>query len=579
MGDSPASTERQRRARSIFQAALALPEIQRASYVANVCRGELELRREVERMLDLDRNRTGETRRPSDAGAPPERVNNYDVVSKIGEGGMGAVFLCKHHFFDRNAALKVLHPHLCSDETLVSRFLNEARAANAIRHVNIIEVIDAGLMTESGAPYLLMEHLSGENLGERLRRVGRMDVAESLQILGQTASALAAAHDQGIVHRDLKPENLFLVPRIDGGDQVKVLDFGIAKLRPDIGGKFVKTQPGAVVGTPAYMSPEQCMGNGAIDHRTDIYSLGVILFEMLSGRPPYEAEGMGGLLAAHILNEPPLLGSLVPDLPRYVEEAVQKALRKKPDERFQSMRELRASLGELAVPRPLPQSAAQMAAQTLSPQPGSFAPGSTPPPRAAVKHPTPPVQGQTFPPSATDVAPAPSHAEHDHSTLNSTATELGAQPQGPRRLLLVAAATAVLALGGAVWFYGRGPGATAPAMVVGDTNDRAGAAESPPSSATASKTSKTTPTTATTPAEAAPLTVPVTPPAKAQVPSTVAPAAREAATGGTIVTPVTGAKPPTPVVPRARTKANTKANTGDSPRTPGQPKEFEPPLW
>jgi hypothetical protein len=229
------------------------------------------------------------------------------------------------------------------------------------------------------------------------------------------------------------------------------------------------------------------------------------------------------------------------------------------------------------VPRPLPQSAAQMAAQTLSPQPGSFAPGSTPPPRAAVKHPTPPVQGETFPARAT--APLPSHAEHDHSTLNSTATELGAQPQGPRRLLLAAAATAVLALGGAVWFYGRGPGATAPAMVVGDTKVKAGAADSPPSSATASKTSKTTPNTATTRAEAAPLTVPVTPPAKAQVPSTVAAAAREVATGGTIVTPVTAAKPPTPVVPRARTKTNTKANTGDSPRAPGQPKEFEPPLW
>jgi serine/threonine protein kinase len=285
---------------------------------------------------------------PPDVLGPGQRFGNYQIESKIGEGAMGTVFRLRHQFFERDAALKVLRPHLCSDSTLVRRFLNEARAANAIRHANIIEVVDTGLMPAGGAPYLLMELLEGENLRGRMRRLGRMPVESALFIAAQTASALAAAHDRGIVHRDLKPENLFLVTRGDRDDVVKVLDFGIAKLGADLSGKDIPTQPGAVVGTPRYMSPEQCRGTGTVDHRSDVYALGVILYEMLAGVPPFEAEGIGELLEMHLLREPLPLRTHVPDVPPRIEAAILRAIRKRPDQRFSSMRDLGLALTGLA---------------------------------------------------------------------------------------------------------------------------------------------------------------------------------------------------------------------------------------
>ena len=214
-----------------------------------------------------------------------ERVNNYEVRSIVGEGGMGAVYLAEHPFMGRKAAIKVLRPELAQDRGLVERFMNEARAANAIHHPNIIDIIDVGLLP-SGVPYLMMEFLEGESLAKRIER-GRLTIAEAVDVATQTASALQAAHGKGIVHRDLKPDNLFLVPD-DGrpfGARVKVLDFGIAKLRGELSGGGAKTQTGSVMGTPPYMSPEQCRGiTEEIDHRTDIYALGIILYEMLAGR-------------------------------------------------------------------------------------------------------------------------------------------------------------------------------------------------------------------------------------------------------------------------------------------------------
>jgi serine/threonine protein kinase len=282
-----------------------------------------------------------------------ERVHNYEVVSKIGQGGMGVVYLARHLFFERTAALKVLHPHLHpqleSDSNLVGRFMNEARAANAIRHPNIIEVVDTGFLPSTGSPYLLMEHLLGESLGARLRRERRLSVEIALQIAGQTASALSAAHDQGIVHRDLKPENLFLVPRPGSIELVKVLDFGIAKLRLDLAGHTVNTLPGTLVGTPRYMSPEQCRGTGTIDHRADIYALGIILYEMLTGVPPFQSEGVGHLLSIQMSEAPAPLRTHLPEIPPYIEDAVLRALNKRPEDRFQSMRELRAALGPAAL--------------------------------------------------------------------------------------------------------------------------------------------------------------------------------------------------------------------------------------
>jgi serine/threonine-protein kinase len=275
------------------------------------------------------------------------RVNNYEIIQQIGEGGMGAVYLAHHPAIDRRAAIKVLRPELVRDTELVARFFNEARAANAIRHPNIIDILDVGFLPGTETPYLLMEFLEGENVAARLQKVGRMQPSEALDLGLQTASALAAAHSKGIVHRDLKPENLFLCPDLGtpGREVVKVLDFGIAKLKRDLSSNQVKTQTGALMGTPPYMSPEQCRGiSGEIDHRTDIYALGIILYEALCGSPPFTGTGFGDILVLHLTKapEPPRMRN--PLVPPHFEAVVLRALAKKPEDRFAGMADLRAAL-------------------------------------------------------------------------------------------------------------------------------------------------------------------------------------------------------------------------------------------
>src|SRR3954469_23404027 len=231
-----------------------------------------------------------------------ETFGNYRVSELIGEGGMGVVYLAEHPGIGRRAAIKILRPGLTDNAELTKRFFNEARAANAIRHAGIVEVLDCGTLP-SGTAYIVMELLEGENLAARLRKAGQLPVADARRVAAQTASALAAAHAAGIVHRDLKPDNLYLVPdeRDASLEMVKVLDFGIAKLGQDAGRtSSVRTRTGSVMGTPAYMSPEQCRGTREIDPRTDIYALGVILFEMLCGRPPFVSEGFGEMVHLHI---------------------------------------------------------------------------------------------------------------------------------------------------------------------------------------------------------------------------------------------------------------------------------------
>ena len=190
-----------------------------------------------------------------------QRVNNFEIVRVLGEGGMGAVYVAKHPLIAKRVAIKVLKPELSVDAEQVQRFFNEARATSAIRHPNIVEVIDLGRLP-AGTPYLVMELLEGETLAERLGRLGALQLPLALDFAGQAATALEAAHAHGIVHRDLKPENLFLVPdqRVAGHELVKVLDFGIAKLRGELSPGSVNTIAGAVLGTPPYMSPEQCRG-------------------------------------------------------------------------------------------------------------------------------------------------------------------------------------------------------------------------------------------------------------------------------------------------------------------------------
>ncbi len=269
------------------------------------------------------------------------KVNNYELKRLLGEGGMGAVYLAEHPLLGRKAAVKVLKPELAANTELVQRFLNEARAANAIHHPNIIDIIDVGLLPE-GVPYMMMEFLEGESLAARLRRVQRLTVNEACKCARQTASALAAAHAVSIVHRDLKPDNLFIVPDAQnpGQERIKVLDFGIAKLRPEFAPGTPRTGVGALMGTPAYMSPEQCMGKTTeIDHRADIYALGIILHEMLCGQPPFVGQSFGDLFLQHITVAPKPLRSIRPDVSAHLEAVVQKALEKDYKDRIQTMEE------------------------------------------------------------------------------------------------------------------------------------------------------------------------------------------------------------------------------------------------
>jgi serine/threonine-protein kinase len=253
---------------------------------------------------------------------------------------MGNVYLAEHTLLGRPAAIKVLLPSLSTSDEIVARFFNEARVVTRIADPGIIQVFDFGHQPEVGA-FIVMEFLEGESMGERLKRVGRIGVLETVRFMRLICSSLAAAHGKGIVHRDLKPENLFIVkdPGMPGGERPKILDFGIAKLAGDEPG-MIKTRTGVLMGTPMYMSPEQCSGSSVVDHRSDIYSLGCVMFTMLTGRPPFHGPGAGDLIAAHLREPPPRAASRVPGLLGAIDGILQRCLTKSPDGRFQSMAEL-----------------------------------------------------------------------------------------------------------------------------------------------------------------------------------------------------------------------------------------------
>jgi serine/threonine protein kinase len=280
-------------------------------------------------------------------------INNYRIVGPLGEGGMGAVFLAEHPFMGRKAAVKVLRPEFAADQDVVERFMNEARAANAIHHPNIIDIIDVGRMPPTGIPYLMMEFLEGANLTERTTRAGTLSVDEALELGTQTAGALSAAHLKGIVHRDLKPDNIYVLddPSNPIGVRVKILDFGIAKLRADVSRSEKRTMAGVKMGSPYYMSPEQWGGRPEeIDHRTDIYALGIVLYEMLTGTPPFKGSTQQEIMTAHITQPLPPLRAKNPLVPEGLEAVIVKAVAKKREDRYASMAEMQAAMRSSRVP-------------------------------------------------------------------------------------------------------------------------------------------------------------------------------------------------------------------------------------
>jgi serine/threonine-protein kinase len=301
--------------------------------------------------------------------APPPQVDpllgqtlagRYVIVRKLGEGGMGAVYLATHTLLEKQVALKVLHNEFARKPDLVERFMQEAKAASRIRHENVIDISDFGA-TPEGLVFFAMELLQGHDLHEevaRARLAGQLLPFErSKKIFLQICAALSAAHAKGIVHRDLKPENVYLVDFLGDPDFVKLLDFGIAKLTEVNDNERKLTKTGMLFGTPEYMSPEQARGEH-VDHRVDVYAMGCILFQLVTGRVPFEAENFMGVLSLHLTEPPPSIPEAVFDrigAPRALADVIERALAKDRGQRWQTIDELanavRAVCGDAAVNR------------------------------------------------------------------------------------------------------------------------------------------------------------------------------------------------------------------------------------
>jgi len=301
----------------------------------------------------------------------------YRVIRKIGEGGMGIVYEAEHVLIEKRVGLKVLREDFSSRSDVVERFRQEAKSASRIGHEHIIDISDFGI-TQAGANFFVMELLHGRDLAEELEKIGPLSARRTVDIALQCAEALGAAHKKGIVHRDMKPENIFLIERKNGEDFVKIVDFGIAKMS-DVeapgqpGRKLTKT--GMIFGTPEYMSPEQAAGK-PLDHRVDIYALGIIMYELLTGRVPFQGDTFMGILTQHMFEQVPPIKVANPrsNAPSEVERIVFRAVSKDANERQQTMEELAAELSGALTRTP-------NSVSSLAPPPGTithYGPGEEP---------------------------------------------------------------------------------------------------------------------------------------------------------------------------------------------------------
>src|SRR5438552_2778214 len=350
--------ERWQHLKQIFQSALERNPAERSAFISEACADDRELRSEVESLI-ASYDQAGDSIEAMAAEAATEilgddqagsivgkQIGHYQVLSCIGRGGMGEVFLAHDTSLGRKVALKLLRSDFTRIEERLRRFQQEARAASALNHPNILTIHEIG--HDGSLNFMATEYVEGETLRQHLSR-DRLTVGQTLDVAIQVASALAAAHQAGIIHRDIKPENIML--RTDGN--VKVLDFGLAKLTepktidtaaPTL--PQVETAPGVVMGTFSYMSPEQARGL-AVDARTDIWSLGAMIYEMVAGRQPFEGETASDVMSLILQKEPLPLTHSLPEVPAELERIVRKALRKDREERYQTIKDLLIDLRNL----------------------------------------------------------------------------------------------------------------------------------------------------------------------------------------------------------------------------------------
>jgi serine/threonine protein kinase len=277
-------------------------------------------------------------------------IGNYQLKKRLGAGAMGEVFLGEHPTLGKQVAIKLLRQEVSTEQELVKRFFAEAQAISALKHPNILKALDLSVLPD-GRAYYITEYLEGKNFLQLLRQKKRFEFSEAKPLLQQLLSALSAAHQKGIIHRDIKPANIFLAQEAEKS-QVKLLDFGIAKLQEKSGLALTGVSvPGVVLGTPAYMAPEQCVGRDVVP-ASDLYSVGVMLFEMLTGSLPFGLLDDQKQMEAHVRQKAPLLRGSLPDAPPELEAFLQKALQKNHKNRFVSADEMSAALD--TIPEPLP---------------------------------------------------------------------------------------------------------------------------------------------------------------------------------------------------------------------------------
>jgi serine/threonine-protein kinase len=469
-------------------------------------------------------------------------AQKYRVDRVLGEGGMGVVVEATHLQLDQRVAIKFMLPDGFSNPEALARFQREARAAVRLRSQHVARVLDTGTF-ENGAPYIVMEYLEGTDLSRELEKDGRMSPQAAAEYVVQASDAIAEAHSLGIVHRDLKPSNLFLTRHADGSPLVKVLDFGISKATSltDVRGGITNTS--AVMGSPLYMSPEQIKSTKDVDSRTDVWSLGVILYQFLNGSPPFHSDTMGGIMAAVLTEAPAPLASLHPELSPQLCALVERCLQKDRSMRCQSVAELAVGLASFCPSRVLP----------LIDRIAGMVAGDAPSAAPRVPWAAPSAQGPTATIARSDLQPPPVLRS---STLtadgwNATGRSLP-QPATGRAAIWSVAILLAVALGGAGAFVGlRGHGrvpesttASAPVVPLAPPPSASEGVATPPVAAS-------TIAPAASAAASSPVAVTTAAPVPTIEPAPVAPARPRRGHGAAAMPAAASASAPVPSVPTA----------------------------